>query len=190
TVSPPACAVTSATGSVSPRPLSRSTRAGPRPRSNPEDTMPRKPAPRDVVTPDELMTAYAVADVLGLAAGTLANWRTLGLGPAYVKLGRRVRYRVSNINDWVSSQANESAVSRPPPGAPGPAALSSQPRSPHAQSRRHTDATAHPRHARGRPECRRPPRQQPLRRDATLLRLRHAHLHGLVPGVGLPEHPY
>src|SRR5699024_7742870 len=41
-----------------------------------------------------------------------------------------------------------------------------------------------------RPECRRPPRQQPLRRDATLLRLRHAHLHGLVPGVGLPEHPY
>src|SRR5699024_5400715 len=49
-------------------------------RSNPEDTLPRKPAPRDVVTLDELMTAYEVADVLGLAAGTLANWRTLGLG--------------------------------------------------------------------------------------------------------------
>jgi len=72
--------------------------------------MPRKPAPRDVVTLDELMTANEVADVLGLAAGTLANWRSLGLGPAYVKLGGRVRYRVSNINDWVFSQENESAV--------------------------------------------------------------------------------
>src|SRR5699024_4933890 len=153
---------TSATGSVSPRPLSRSTRAGPRPRSNPEDTMPRKPAPRDAVTLDELMTAYEVADVLGLAAGTRANRRTLGLGPACVQLGGRVRCRVSTIHDRVPSQDNETAVRRPRPattGAPGP---SSRPRSPHGQRPRPPDGTAHPRPPRGRPESRRPPRQQPL----------------------------
>lgn len=72
--------------------------------------MPRKTQPRDVVTLDELMTANEVADVLGLSAGTLANWRSLGMGPTYLKLGGRVRYRVSNVNDWVSSQESETAV--------------------------------------------------------------------------------
>ena len=43
--------------------------------------MPRKPAVHDVVTLDELMTANDVADVLGLSTGTLANWRSLGMGP-------------------------------------------------------------------------------------------------------------
>ena len=72
--------------------------------------MPRKPAPRDVVTLDELMTANDVADVLGLSTGTLANWRSLGIGPTYVKLGGRVRYRASGVNSWVASQEHESAV--------------------------------------------------------------------------------
>ena len=72
--------------------------------------MPRKPAVHDVVTLDELMTANDVADVLGLSTGTLANWRSLGLGPTYVKLGGRVRYRASGVNSWVASQEHESAV--------------------------------------------------------------------------------
>jgi len=72
--------------------------------------MPRKPAVHDVVTLDELMTANDVADVLGLSTGTLANWRSLGIGPTYVKLGGRVRYRASGVNSWVASQEHESAV--------------------------------------------------------------------------------
>lgn len=72
--------------------------------------MPRKPAVHDVVTLDELMTANDVADVLGLSTGTLANWRSLGMGPTYVKLGGRVRYRASGVNSWVASQEHESAV--------------------------------------------------------------------------------
>ncbi|MDN5658548.1 MULTISPECIES: helix-turn-helix transcriptional regulator [Micrococcales] len=71
--------------------------------------MPRKPAVHDVVSLDELMTANDVADVLGLSAGTLANWRSLGMGPTYVKLGGRVRYRVSGVNSWVASQEHKSA---------------------------------------------------------------------------------
>lgn len=72
--------------------------------------MPRKTQTRDAVTLDELMTANEVADVLGLSTGTLANWRSLGIGPTYLKLGGRVRYRASNVNAWVSSQENETAV--------------------------------------------------------------------------------
>lgn len=72
--------------------------------------MPRKTAARDVVKLDELMTAQEVADVLGLSIGTLANWRSLGMGPAYVKLGGRVRYRVSSVNTWFASQEHKSAV--------------------------------------------------------------------------------
>ena len=72
--------------------------------------MHRKPAVHDVVTLDELMTANDVADVLGLSTGTLANWRSLGIGPTYVKLGGRVRYRASGVNSWVASQEHESAV--------------------------------------------------------------------------------
>lgn len=60
--------------------------------------MPRKTQTRDAVTLDELMTANEVADVFGLCTGTLANWRNLGIGPTYLKLGGRVRYRVSNVN--------------------------------------------------------------------------------------------
>ncbi|MGO1198840.1 helix-turn-helix transcriptional regulator [Brachybacterium alimentarium] len=72
--------------------------------------MPRKPAVHDVVTLDELMTANDVADVLGLSTGTLANWRSLNMGPDYVKVGGRVRYRVSGINAWVARQEHKSAV--------------------------------------------------------------------------------
>jgi len=72
--------------------------------------MPRKPAVHDVVTLDELMTAADVADVLSISARTLANWRSLNMGPDYVKVGGRVRYRVSSVNIWVARQEHKSAV--------------------------------------------------------------------------------
>lgn len=66
--------------------------------------MPRKTQPRDVVTTDELLTAGDVAQTLGLSAGTLANWRSVGMGPTFVKVGGRVRYRASSVNTWVADQ--------------------------------------------------------------------------------------
>src|SRR5690625_8020984 len=75
-----------------------------------EVTMPRKPAVHDVVTLDELMTAADVADVLSISARTLANWRSLNMGPDYVKVGGRVRYRVSSVNIWVARQEDRKSV--------------------------------------------------------------------------------
>ena len=36
-----------------------------------------------------------------ILAGTLANWRTYGRGPAYVRLGRLVRYQVAELEAWI-----------------------------------------------------------------------------------------
>jgi len=36
-----------------------------------------------------------------ILAGTLANLRTYGRGPAYVRLGRLVRYQVADLEEWI-----------------------------------------------------------------------------------------
>ena len=35
---------------------------------------------------------------------TLAHWRTEGRGPAFIKLGARVAYRGSDLNQWLASR--------------------------------------------------------------------------------------
>lgn len=71
--------------------------------------MARKTPVRDIVTMDDLLTADDVAEVLCLSVGTLANWRSIGLGPIYVKVGGRVRYRASSVNAWVADQERKVA---------------------------------------------------------------------------------
>ena len=44
------------------------------------------------------------AEMLGLSRGTLANWRAEGRGPRYIKLGKDVLYRVSDIESWLDAQ--------------------------------------------------------------------------------------
>jgi predicted site-specific integrase-resolvase len=41
------------------------------------------------------------ARTIGLSVQTLRNWRHLGKGPAYVKLGRSVRYRIDDLMDFI-----------------------------------------------------------------------------------------
>lgn len=47
------------------------------------------------------------AKLLGVSAKTLANWRCLGKGPAYIRLGNspraQVLYRYEDLNVWLSS---------------------------------------------------------------------------------------
>jgi hypothetical protein len=46
--------------------------------------------------------------VLGLRPNTLAQWRISGDGPAFVKLGRAVRYRRADIERWLEGQTRRS----------------------------------------------------------------------------------
>lgn len=47
------------------------------------------------------LTPKEVAVIYGIAEKTLANWRSQGKGPAYHKLGGKVRYADIDIEDWV-----------------------------------------------------------------------------------------
>ena len=50
------------------------------------------------------VSAGEAAARLGLEAGTLANWRWAGRGPCFVKLGGRVRYRLTDLADYLDRQ--------------------------------------------------------------------------------------
>lgn len=51
-----------------------------------------------------LLTEEETADLLGKTRPSLADWRFRGLGPPYVKLGRKVRYRVQSLELWIEAQ--------------------------------------------------------------------------------------
>lgn len=61
------------------------------------------------LTPETLLTADQVAEMLGLCSATLAGWRFRGFGPAHVRLSKRaVRYRLSEIEAWLSRNERSS----------------------------------------------------------------------------------
>jgi predicted DNA-binding transcriptional regulator AlpA len=55
----------------------------------------------DQVTNQPLTESEAAAR-LGLKVATLRAWRNQGRGPAYVRLGRAIRYLVTDIEDFLS----------------------------------------------------------------------------------------
>jgi hypothetical protein len=42
----------------------------------------------------------AAAKVLGVHPGTLANWRSLGVGPKFIRRGKRVWYTLRDLNRY------------------------------------------------------------------------------------------
>ena len=50
-----------------------------------------------------LFNAQKAADWTGLSTSTLAKLRLTGLGPAYAKLGRRVVYRIEDLDAWIEA---------------------------------------------------------------------------------------
>ena len=59
-----------------------------------------------------LLTQREAACVLRLSERTLERSRVTGLGPLFVKLGRRVFYRRSDLDDWVTSRICQSTSER------------------------------------------------------------------------------
>ncbi len=50
---------------------------------------------------DQILNDVEAAKTLNVATQTLRNWRTARRGPAYLKLGRSVRYRVEDLQDYM-----------------------------------------------------------------------------------------
>lgn len=51
-----------------------------------------------------LMLPTQASKALGLSPKTLANWRVTGEGPAFLKVGGRVRYHRQDLADWQASR--------------------------------------------------------------------------------------
>lgn len=49
--------------------------------------------------PDDAADPY-----IGAAKKTRANWRVLGVGPAFIRVGRKIFYHPDDINAWVNSR--------------------------------------------------------------------------------------
>ena len=65
---------------------------------------------------ERLMTERETAWSLGISAGTLAQWRSRGIGPRFVRLGARpparVLYRRSEIAAWLDEHTHRAASER------------------------------------------------------------------------------
>ncbi len=59
-----------------------------------------------------LLSPQQVAGITGLSTATLANWRSEGRGPDWLKAGRKVWYPVAEFESWMEGNikhANQKA---------------------------------------------------------------------------------
>jgi predicted DNA-binding transcriptional regulator AlpA len=62
----------------------------------------------------KLLSAKDVAEITGLSVETLAQWRSQMRGPLFVKMSRNfVRYRQSDLDDWISERIVRTDQDRP-----------------------------------------------------------------------------
>lgn len=55
--------------------------------------------------PEPLGAPAEVAEYLRKTEKTLANWRSLGIGPRYTKAGGTIRYDWADVRAWLDSEA-------------------------------------------------------------------------------------
>lgn len=56
-----------------------------------------------------VVDTMGAADYLGLHARTLDNWRSQGRGPRYVRVGRRIVYRIADLESYLDARTVEVA---------------------------------------------------------------------------------
>ena len=53
---------------------------------------------------DALLTEAQAADFLNLSVRTIQAWRNKWAGPLYIRLGRTIRYRRSDLVAWIEKE--------------------------------------------------------------------------------------
>ncbi len=53
---------------------------------------------------EKLLKLREAAEVLGVQPGTIYSYHSKKIGPRYIKVGNRVRYRESDLEAWIASQ--------------------------------------------------------------------------------------
>jgi len=59
-----------------------------------------------------LLTEHEVGNLLALSIKTLRNWRLSGSGRCHLKVGRLVRYRLSEVRVWLGNCQRASTSDR------------------------------------------------------------------------------
>ena len=54
-----------------------------------------------------VVDTMGAAEYLGLHPRTLDNWRSQGRGPRYLRVGRRIVYRIAHLEDYLESRVVE-----------------------------------------------------------------------------------
>lgn len=57
---------------------------------------------------DGLLTPPMLAERIGQTERTLSEWRTRGDGPAFIRVGKTVRYRPESVDAWLLSREHNS----------------------------------------------------------------------------------
>ena len=59
-------------------------------------------------SPDErLLTPSEAAQLMAVPVRTLDGWRNRSIGPKYLKVGRHVRYRSSDLSAWLETRGGD-----------------------------------------------------------------------------------
>lgn len=58
---------------------------------------------------DGMVSRQDLAMQLGLSVDTLRRWEAEGDGPASIRVGRRVLYRITVVNAWLRSREKKAA---------------------------------------------------------------------------------
>ena len=53
----------------------------------------------------DMLTTQEVADRIRVHPVTLARWRAAGTGPAFVRVGRSIRYPAAELDAWLARRA-------------------------------------------------------------------------------------
>jgi predicted DNA-binding transcriptional regulator AlpA len=59
----------------------------------------------------EWLTTESLGDMLNIPLATIRHWRYVGTGPAYVKLGRAVRYSKAVVERWIADRSRGGELS-------------------------------------------------------------------------------
>ena len=52
-----------------------------------------------------LLSTFETADYLGVPRQTLAMWRSHATGPVFIRVGRHIKYRRTDLDAWIDTCA-------------------------------------------------------------------------------------
>lgn len=56
---------------------------------------------------DDWLSTAALADWLHIPTGTIYRWRYQGIGPIGYRVGRHIRFRLVDVEEWLNEQRDE-----------------------------------------------------------------------------------